>query len=124
MRLDAAPHTTVTVIATDETLVEYDDADDTRLSDIVGVKYIEARSDSDFKMVVTVDRALFVERDYQDVICCHIVLDGMYAEGVLIERRAPGNGKIVAQVVGKHNNARNTLERFRFADLETSKFRF
>lgn len=115
------PHTTVTVVATDQTLIEYDDTEDTRLSDNVGVKYIQARSGSDFKVMFTADRDQFGGRGERDVISCDIFLDGMLAESTLLERRALDDSKIYAKLVGKYNDAQNTLERFRFADLETSK---
>lgn len=122
MKLEAIPGAEVTVCVNHEALQEYNDNDDRRSNNVVGVKYIEAKSDSNFSVSVTADTNHRGSRDEHDVLCCFLHLDGKFVSGtVLRDRGGFDRGKVSAKFVGKYNDGQHTLERFKFADLETSK---
>ena len=119
MFLDEIPQLQAHILVDGEYLAEYDD-EDTFPSQTAKSKYVEATAGSTFHVMVTTNAQM--ARAPQDCVAVYVYLDGKSVAGTIIR-----TGNIYSpqwtKVEGAENNTANgsTLERFRFAQLETSK---
>ena len=119
MKLDSVAGAEVCLRVNGVPLLEYDDDEDEGQSHLKGVKYVEASSGSNFTVFVKADRAS-LGNDNRDHVECAVHLDGKWVCGKVLDVfRTPS---FVTDIVGRngHINGQHVLQRFTFADLETS----
>ena len=119
MKLEAVAGAEVCLRVNGVPLLEYDDEEDEGQTHLKGVKYVEASSGSNFAVFFKADRAL-LGNDNRDHVECAVSLDGKWVCGKVLDVfRFP---TYVTDIVGRNGlvNEQHVLQRFTFADLETS----
>lgn len=120
MKLKAVPKAEVEVRVDGVAIEEYPDEADHRSSDVLGVKYVEASPNSTFTVHVRANRRHL--RSHTDAITCIVSIDGVKARSYVFSKfEADDTVRKSVRGVKRTKAGQTTLERFKFANLETSK---
>lgn len=121
MKIPGPPRVEVNVLSGGSVLPEYNDDDDERNGDDVGVKYVEATSGSEFTISIDEGSPRASAGNEPDVLCVDLHLDGMCVESGIVALQEIG--RIAGIISGKADVVQKTVQSFKFADVETSKLR-
>jgi len=113
MKICGVPSTSVSVLIDDCSTQELQNADDS------GVTYVEIVPGSNFAVRVVVDCTQLPKRPTAERLSIYLNIDGRSAGGRLISAARVGTQTF--DFLGKEDNERRTLERFKFSKLQTSE---
>lgn len=118
MRLPTVPGLEITLSVEKRNLEEFDDPE-AEGDDAHSTRYVEAVSGANFAVEFRTDRT-FAWRHYD--LSQRVYLDGVYAEGFVLQPEARIGGHIPRTMSGRHEeqNGQPMFRKFAFADLTTS----
>ena len=119
MKLDRFPEIEVSVRCDGAALSEYEDEADPPQDDVVGVRYIEATSGSNFSVFFRADE---FEYGKWPTLCCTVKLDGVAVYNPLFDLSTTRHCSHDLLGAYGFEDGCAVLKRFTFADLPTSEF--
>jgi hypothetical protein len=119
MKIDAVPSVEVSIRCGGALLPEFEDESDQREGDLVGVRYVEASSGSNFTVYFATDH--FDYGKWPQVVC-EIKLDGRMVWNPILDVFTSHDFKSDITCAYGIEDGCPVLRRFKFADLPTSEF--